>query len=497
MTTTPSVDVDGQIADEMAACYADPLRHVLISYPWGSSILEGHDGPDVWQREFLIEVGEQVKSRGFDGINAVDPIQFSTASGHGIGKSCMTAWIIRWIADTRPFSKGVVTANTSEQLRTKTWSELAKWHHMGLTKHWYVLNAGGQGSMNMYHRQHKETWRVDAHTSKAENSEAFAGLHAANSTPYYIFDEAGGIPDKIFEVREGGLTDGEPMVFDWGNPTRNSGRFHANMIGKYRHRFIRRHIDSRKVRITNKAYINRLIEDYGIDSDYVKVRVLGTFPSASMHQFISTDDVDAAMRREMTPREYNFAPTIIGVDPAWTGDDEFAIYLRQGLNSKRLGTYDKNDNDVQMAQLIAQFEDDHDADAVFIDGGFGTGIVSIGHTMGRDNWQIVWFSSKSMDIGCFNKRAEMWNSMRKWLKEGAALEEDDIMLSDLTAPELVPRLDGKIHLESKEHMRARGLASPNRADALAITFAFPVASKKLAYNPKQEAETQHEYDPLG
>jgi hypothetical protein len=148
-------------------------RHVLISYPWGSGSLEGRVGPDTWQREFLIELGSEVKKRGFDGVTAVDPIQFSTASGHGIGKSCMTAWVIRWIMDTRPDAKGIVTANTAEQLRTKTWAELAKWHHLGLTKHWWVLNAGGGGSMNMYNRLHKETWRVDAQTCREENSEAF------------------------------------------------------------------------------------------------------------------------------------------------------------------------------------------------------------------------------------------------------------------------------------------------------------------------------------
>ena len=143
-------DTEAQLADFMAECYADPLLHVLTSYPWGHGLLEGREGPDVWQAQFLTAVGKEVTSRGFDGRAPVDPIQFSTASGHGIGKSAVTAWLIRWIMDTRPFCKGVVTANTSEQLRTKTWAELAKWNNMGLTKHWYHLNSGG-GSMNYYH----------------------------------------------------------------------------------------------------------------------------------------------------------------------------------------------------------------------------------------------------------------------------------------------------------------------------------------------------------
>ncbi len=491
-------DPEGELVDAMAGFYADPLGHVLFSYPWGGAgtELEGRTGPDDWQREFLIELGNEVTKRRFDGVNAVNPIQFSTASGHGIGKSCLSAWIIRWIADTRPGSAGTITANTAEQLRTKTFAELAKWHNMGITKHWYVLNAGTAGSLNMYHKSNPKRWRCDGQTCKEENSEAFAGQHRDTSTSYYLFDEAGGIPEKIFEVRDGGLTDGEPMTFDFGNPTRNTGRFHANMLGKNRNRFIKRFIDSRSVAITNKAYLQRMIDDYGVDSDVVKVRVLGQFPSASTYQFISTDDVDAAMLREMTSSEYNFAPAIIGVDPAWTGEDDFVIQLRQGNNSKTLGVYARNDNDVQMAQLIAQFEDDYKADAVFVDGGFGTGIISVGHTMGRHKWQIVWFSDKSMDPGCTNKRAEMWEQMRVWLKEGGCLEEDEIMRSDLTGVELTPRLDGKKQLESKEHMRSRGLASPNKADALALTFAFPVVATRVPYNPHQEAVMQHDYDPM-
>jgi hypothetical protein len=489
---------DQLLADEIADFYADPYGHVMFSYPWGvpGSGLEGFEGPDQWAKEFLIELGEEIKKRGFDGVNAVDPIRFSTASGHGIGKSCLTAWIIRWIMDTRPNCQGTVTANTSDQLRSKTWAELAKWHQLGITRHWYTLNAGGGGSLNYYRTSASATWRVDAHTCEERNSEAFAGQHAADSTSFYIFDEASGVPDKIWEVREGGLTDGEPMSFDFGNPTRNSGRFHQNMVGRTKHRYIKRSIDSREVKITNKELIKQWAEDYGEDSDFFKVRVRGVFPSSSLRQFISTDDVDAAMHRQLRRGAYDFAPKIIGVDPAWTGEDEFVIVLRQGLYSKVLGVYERNDDDVAMAQLIGQFEDDHQANAVFVDGGYGTGIVSIGAAMGRD-WQVIWFSGKSVDQGCFNKRAEMWNAIRLWLKDGGCLEEDDIMRNALTGPELVPRVDGKIHLESKEDMRKRGLASPDRADALGLTFALPVAATKLPDRRQRLSDqTEHEYEPL-
>jgi hypothetical protein len=184
---------------------------------------------------------------------------------------------------------------------------------------------------------------------------------------------------------------------------------------------------------------------------------------------------------------------VIGVDPAWTGEDEFVIYLRQGLYSKILGKWEKNDDDIEMANILARLEDEYLADAVHVDGGFGTGIVSAGKAMGR-TWQIIWFSSKSPDVGCLNLRAFMWNEMKRWLKDGGAIETDDVLHQDLIGPETVPRIDGKIQLESKEDMKRRDIPSPNRGDALALTFAMPVV-KADQHHGSPIAKAQHDFDP--
>ena len=494
MTHSHAESIDAELADEMAACYADPLRHVLVSYPWGSGSLEGRDGPDVWQREFLTELGAEVKSRRFDGVTAVNPIQFTTASGHGIGKSCMTAWIIRWIMDTRPFAKGIVTANTAEQLRTKTWAELGRWFHISLTKHWWVLNAGGGGSMNMYNKLHRETWRVDAQTCREENSEAFAGLHSAGSTPFYIFDEASAIPDKIFEVREGGLTDGEPMTFDWGNPTRNSGRFFENMLGKFRHRFIRRHIDSRDVAITNKEVFARWIEDYGIDSDFVKVRVLGVFPEAGELQFIPSDWVTACINQDVVVAPSD--PLIMGVDVARFGDDESVIYMRQGRDAESQGIYRYRSVDtMHLAGEVSRIADERRPDAVFIDGGgVGGGVVDRCRQLGLDVVEIN-FGSKATQRGYANLRAQMWSNLKLAIKDGIRLPDDDDLRIDLTSLEYGYNMRNDIQLEKKEEAKKRGLSSPDLGDALALTYVFPVAGR-TSQVPRTQDETVHEYDPI-
>ena len=495
MTTTQPNDVELQLADLMAECYANPLKHVMVSYPWGSGSLEGRTGPDTWQAEFLRELGAEVRKRKFDGVTAVDPIQFATASGHGIGKSCMTAFIIRWIMDTRPFSKGIVTANTSEQLRTKTWAELAKWHHLGLTKHWWTLNAGGGGSMNMYHNAHRETWRVDAQTCREENSEAFAGLHAANATPFYIFDEASAVPDKIWEVREGGLTDGEPMTFDWGNPTRNSGRFFENMEGRFRHRFIRRSIDSRDVAITNKELFKKWIEDYGEQSDFCKVRIFGQFPSAGELQFIPGEDVTKGVGLEVhvTPSD----ALVMGVDVARFGDDQSVIYLRQGRDAESQGLYTYRGVDTMtLASEVARIAAEKKPDAIFIDGGgVGGGVIDRCRQLALEVIEIN-FGSKATQRGYANMRAQMWGNMRDALRDGVRLPDSDDLRVDLTGLEYGYNLRNDIQLEKKEDAKKRGLTSPDLADALALTYCLPVAPNRMGYDGGQYTNTKHEYEPL-
>ena len=487
-------NIDLELADEISRFYADPLGHVLFSYPWNSGSLTGFDGPDDWAIEFLADLRDDVLARGFDGVRAVEPIQYSTSSGHGIGKSAMVAWLIRWIMDTRPHCKGVVTANTAQQLRTKTWAELAKWHHLGVTKHWYTLNAGGGGSMNMYHNAHRETWRVDAQTSEDRNSEAFAGLHAANSTPFYIFDEASAVPDKIFEVREGGLTDGEPMVFDFGNPTRNTGRFFENMQGRFRHRYKRRFIDSRTVKITNKDLFKRWIDDYGVDSDFVKVRVLGQFPSAGELQFIPGDAVRACVGLEVAVQPHD--PLVIGVDVARFGDDQSVICLRQGRDAESQGWHSYRGMDTMaLAAKVSEIANAKRPDAIFIDGGgVGGGVVDRCRQLGLEVIEIN-FGSKATDVQYANMRAQCWGNMRYAIKDGIRLPDNDDLISDLTGLEYGFNMRNQVQLEKKEDAKKRGIASPDLADALALTYAAPVYPSRAGY-ANASAQSTSDYEPF-
>lgn len=488
MRPAKASDIETQLIDDIGGFTHDPLGFVRYAFDWGHGELEKHKGPRAWQADILDVIGTHLRNTA----TRFQPLRIAVASGHGIGKSALISQIIQWGISTCEDTKVLITANTEPQLRTKTWPEVRKWARLAINAHWFSPTATALTSKDP---GHETTWRADAVTWSEHNTEAFAGLHNQGKRIIVIFDEASNIADKVWEVTKGALTDEDTEIIwlAFGNPTRNSGAFKDCFTGKERKLWVTRQIDSRTVEGTNKAYLQEMVDTYGEDSDVVKVRVRGMFPSLSMKQFIATADVDAAFGKHLRADQYNFAPVIISCDPAWSGDDELVIAKRQGLAFTVLETLPKNDNDVLIANKIARYEDEHQADAVFIDGGYGTGIVSAARTMGRD-WTIVWFSESSNDPGCVNKRAEMWNAVRKWLKEGGAIPEDQVLYNDLVAPETVPRLDGKIQLESKEQMKKRGVPSPNRADALCLTFAQPVVKKyQGGYSGTTSART--DYDP--
>jgi hypothetical protein len=462
-----AIDHEQELVDAIAGFQHDPLGYVLFAFDWGNGELKGK-APRTWQREVLESIGEQLRG-GAAELGEV--IREAVASGHGIGKSALVSWIILWAMDTHEDTRGVVTANTDTQLRTKTWPEVGKWHRLSITRDWRELTATALISRA---QGHDKNWRFDAVPWSEHNTEAFAGLHNEGNRLVLIFDEASAIADKVWEVAEGALTDKNTEII-WavfGNATRATGRF-RECFRRLAHRWRHRQIDSRTVEGVNLAELQKMVEDYGEDSDIVKVRVRGIFPAMSAKQFISETDVDAAFGKHLRPEQYNFAPKILTCDPAWSGDDALEIGLRQGLAFQLLLTMPKNDNDVQVANILARFEDEHKADAVFVDMGYGTGIVSAGRTMGR-GWQLVNFAQAPMDPGCLNKRAEMWKLARDWLKEGGAIPPDHELRDDLIGPETVPRMDGKLQLESKEDMKRRGLKSPNKGDCLALSFAYPV-----------------------
>lgn len=463
-------DLEGELIDDVASFTHDPLGFVLYAFPWGErGPLADKAGPDEWQRAVLERVGKGLQA-------AAEAIQEATASGHGVGKSALVAWLLLWAMATHEDTRGVVTANTENQLRTKTWAELSKWHRLLICKHWFTLTATALFASNP---AHAKTWRIDAVPWSESNTEAFAGLHNEGRRIIVVFDEASAIPDIIWETTEGALTDAntEILWFAFGNPTRNTGRF-KECFGRFRHRWATQQIDSRNVAITNKEQIAQWVADYGEDSDFVRVRVRGVFPRAGSMQFIDGERVEKAQTREVVTQPSD--PLVIGVDVARFGDDQTVICFRRGRDARALPWVTMRGADtMQVAGRVADLARIHRPDAIFVDeGGLGAGVVD---RLRQLNVRMVGINFGSSPTGIAldegvkvkNKRAEMWALMRDWLR-GGAIPADHELAADLTGVEYGFDADNAIQLEKKEHMKKRGLASPDMGDALALTFAYPV-----------------------
>jgi hypothetical protein len=463
------------LADDILRFRHDPLGFVLYAFPWGSGELAGQHGPRAWQAEVLTNIGDGLAGNELAGVDAV--LREAIASGHGVGKSALVSWLILWAMSTFEDTRGVVTANTETQLRTKTWPELAKWYHLSINKHWFVFTATRLYSAAP---NRAERWRVDAVSWSENNTEAFAGLHNKGKRLLLIFDEASAIADQVWEVAEGALTDpGTEIVWcAFGNPTRNTGRFHE-CFGDLRHRWRTQQIDSRTVGDdgTNHVQIVEWIQDYGEDSDFVRVRVRGMFPRASALQFIPSDLVATARTRE--PRSNYGDPLIMSLDVARGGADNNVICFRRGLDARtippiRIPGSETRDS-MRLVSKVIDLIQEHKPDAFFFD---GTGVGGpVGDRIKQLGYNVleVQFGSASPDPRYANMRAYIWGKMREWLQAGGAIDDDLILEQDLTAPEATHDKRDKIVLTSKEQMKKDGLASPDDGDALAMTFAYPVA----------------------
>lgn len=466
------VDPIQELADEIAGMTWDPLGYAAFAYPWGSQTIP-EKGPRVWQCDVMEDIRDHLENPA----TRHEPLRIAVASGHGIGKSALIAMLIDWASDTCEDTRIVITANTEQQLRTKTWPEVLKWRNLSITRDWWRPTKTGIFSVVP---GHDENWRVDAVTWSENNTEAFAGLHNVGKRIVVITDESSTIADKVWEVIEGALTDErtELIWIAFGNPTRNTGRF-RECFGRFRHLWKTRHIDSRTVEGTNKKYLDELVATYGEDSDIVKVRVRGLFPSASSMQFISSAAVDRARAEIVAVEPYE--PLAIGVDVARFGDDSSTIYFRRGRDARSIAPIRLSGVDtMQLASRVAEEHRTHGATVICVDeGGIGAGVVDRLKQLGLPVVGVQ-FGGKPLGavrlqdgVKVANRRAEIWAIMREWL-QGGAIPDDQTLADDLTGVEYSFNSRDEIQLERKDHMKARGLASPDDGDGLALTFAVPV-----------------------
>lgn len=463
-------DPIGELIDTLASFELDPLGFVQWAFPWGQAGTElaESSGPEPWQRDVLHSIGDQLQAGGDDGAIVLEQVE----AGHGVGKSFLISCLIIWALTTRAHTRGVVTANTDTQLRTKTWAELSKWFNLFIGKSLYTLTAT---SIRPKSDNLAKSWRIDQIPWSKENTEAFAGLHNKGKRVIVLMDEASAIDDKVFEVTEGALTDAQTQII-WccfGNPTRTSGHFYEVLSGQ-RPRWNHSPVDSRDVSFSNKKLINEWLREYGEDSDFFRVRVRGIPPRAGVVNFISPEVVDQARRREVKLNEYSWQPKIISCDQARFGDDKTIITLRQGPKIHQQIKFSGLDN-VEVSDRIVDLWRKHpDTTAVVIEvaGLAGTGLLDILRRI--PGLPVLEFNPAFLcekDSEYLNLRARVWGMMRDWLRT-AEIPDDKDLCKQLTDIEYGYSALMKIQLESKKDIKSRSGVSPDEADSIAISF-FP------------------------
>lgn len=449
--------------------------------------------PDAWQDEVL---------------NAACTHQrICLKASKGPGKSTILAWLGWWFLLTRLHPKVVATSVTAANLHDNLWTEMSKWQQKSR-----LLRALFEWTDDrIFAKQHRETWWASARSwpktgDATRQADTLAGIHADNVM--FLLDEAGGIPDAVAATAEAGLANEnsekgrEALLIIAGNPTNLDGPLYRACTRERGMWWVKEISgdpdDPKRAPRVSVKWAREQISKYGRDNPWVLVNVFGQFPPGQSNALIGVEMATAAGMREHNPRLFQDEPKILGVDIARFGDDRSVIFMRQGLQTFRPSVF-RNVDTMDLADRIATCIYKNKPDGVFLDmASFGAGVYDRLKQLGH-NVSGVDFGGKPLSPKFANRRAEMWHGMAEWLKRGA-IPDDNELISELTAPTYKFDEHGKLLLEKKADIKKRISVSPDKADALALTFAAPVADKSMrAYQDRlqRRRKRRHDtYDPL-
>lgn len=455
--------------------------------------------PSNQQEEGLYWVGALAQAKLKRATGAATPgeielskkLGISIRSGHGLGKDCFSAWVSWWLltcfGNEKESPRGRATAPTAPQLRSILWAELRKW----MDRSPLLTQIMGYQSERIYLKEKKDTWYFEARTATVkgtldEQGEALAGMHA----PWMMFliDEASGCPDGVFKPMEGAFTGLMNFALLIGNPTKSTGYF-ADSHNKYRDFWIPLHWDCEKSNLDTvlcntgvQDYCERMAKKYGRDSNIYRIRVRGDFPVAESNVLIPYNWIETAIDREITPDEND--PKLKGLDVGG-GGDKTILLTRKGKLVLSLEEYDEADTMKVVGWAARNLAMDDDYNMAFVDPiGLGAGVYDRLQEMGIPNIEAVDVRRTPDDEDkFFSVRDEIaWRVREDFEKGVISIPNDEEFIGELASIRIDDKkLDSKglIKVESKKSMRDRGLESPNKFDALALTYFFGDETYKL------------------
>ena len=492
-TILPLSLIRARVALEIQERYFNnPLRFVEDLFPWEEDEdLRRYGGVQEWQRKVLNYIGEKINS-------GEEKIYIAVASGNGVGKTTLTAWLEIWFLCCYTDSKSITTSARYSQLLETTWKNVRIWAEKFLLKGVFDLEV----SATKIKVANQESWYGHAKSWNASKPESFQGEH--RSCQKITFDEASGIDDRLYECLLGAkMSRGRLKLFIFlGNLTRNTGAFYDIFYKDKRSDILKMHVDVRDVSMHDPKEVQNIIDQFGEDSDEFRVRVQGLPPLKGENSFFHSDDIDCALRSwNKIGVSHPQAQITIGVDVATgEGEDYTCIAVRKDNLILDLDVF-RGDNHETVSRIIRIYN--YHGGTIYIDAvGVGSGICQELQHRGLIIIKI-YGQKRSCDPALFfNTRAELYCRLRNWLKEGCASSEDGsigsvaikncytgIREDFLRVRSTYDEKTGAVKILPKD----KNGKSTDIADAISYTFAAPNIPISYANNAPAR---KHYYKPI-
>ena len=405
----------------------------------------------------------------------------AAVASKGPGKTFTLATIGWHFFITRHLPKMAALSITKDHLKANLWAELRKLRAQSEL----VKRTVADGETRLNRIGHEGYSFIDARSfpkSADENTQAssLAGLHSDNVA--FLIDEAGMIPDAVINTADAALSTGSEgdkcaKLLVTANPEQPKGVIYRAYMGHSKQDWAVMTIsgdpdDPKRAPRVDRKWAEEMIEQYGRDDPYVMINVLGKYPKVGVDTLLSDVEVREAQMRTIDEHEIKNAQPRLGLDVARGGVDRTCFVRRRGLKAYMPETFGSDLNGPALAGIASKMQIDHRIERIFVDdtGGFGSSVIDSLDNHPHLDVTPIKYNARAQDPRYYNKRTEMWMRMRDWVRKGGCLPADPGLAEELCAVRFYQR-GGVIRLEEKEQVKSRLGRSPDKADALAQTFA--------------------------
>lgn len=449
-----------------------------------------------WQQTLIV--------KGIDkAMRGEVPARISIVSGHGIGKSMILSLIILWFLFVHPQSQIACTSPGKEQMYDVLWKELKKWiDKMPDT----YGNMYQWESTHVRMKEAAQTWFARAKTSSKENTEALAGVHA--DWVMMAVDEASGVEEPIFETMEGALTSGNVLVFLISNGTRSIGYFydtHHKDAERWQN-FAFSSLDSPRV---DQTYVDGIVAKYGNDSVQYAIRVMGSFPNEGIMDDKGYVQLFADKDLHIVPFDPSWQPVgrVHGtLDASGEGQDSSEWAVRDRMRAAIVAS-EQTSTDASMATKSLTVCDKYKVDpADFTIDAFGKGMnvgmeIALATAKQKRPWRVYPINTgepcwDEVDRELYvNIRAMIFYKMMLWARAGGEFMDAPRLKDELLSIRFKRTINGRIQIMDKVTMKKLGFNSPNKADALSMTFLKPDSLTATAAKSNAQQGGDSGFDP--